>query len=151
MTMMPQRMTMIALGVKDLRRAMACCQALGRQAEESNDMAAFFAMRGQKLGLFTLAGLAHETGLDEGRPGTGAMTLSQNHRDEAAVDAAWSAAVEAGATPLARPRKADWGGYSGYVADPDGHVWEYAFNPWWVLDKDGLLQDDDDAASRDAS
>lgn len=137
--MTPQRITMVTLSVRDIARAQAYYAALGWVAEESNDMVAFYSLGAMKLGLFTRAGLAHETNRDEATLGTGAMTISQNHSTEAQVDAAWQAAIDAGASPVAKPRKADWGGYSGYVADPDGHIWEYAVNPFWPLDADGHL------------
>ena len=67
------------------------------------------------------------------------MTLAQNFATEGEVDAAWAAAMAAGAAPLKRPQKVFWGGYSGYYADPDGHVWEVAMNPFWPLAEDGSL------------
>ena len=67
------------------------------------------------------------------------MTLAINMETEAEVDAAFAKAVSAGATPLAEPTKMHWGGYSSYFADPDGHVWEIAFNPFWPLNEDGSL------------
>ena len=62
------------------------------------------------------------------------MTLARNFATEAEVDAAFELAVAAGATVLKRPEKVFWGGYSGYFADPDGHVWELAMNPFWPLE-----------------
>jgi uncharacterized glyoxalase superfamily protein PhnB len=80
---------------------------------------------------------------DQGRPdaqlGTGAITLAQNFNTEAEVDAAYALALQSGATPLKPPEKVFWGGYSGYYADPDGHVWEVAHNPFWTLNDDGSL------------
>jgi uncharacterized glyoxalase superfamily protein PhnB len=67
------------------------------------------------------------------------MTLAQNFPTEAEVDTAFAAALAAGATVLKRPAKVFWGGYSGYYADPDGHVWEVAMNPFWPLSEDGRL------------
>ena len=67
------------------------------------------------------------------------MTLARNFGSEAEVDAAFEQAVAAGATVLKRPEKVFWGGYSGYFADPDGHVWELAMNPFWPLSDDGTL------------
>jgi len=67
------------------------------------------------------------------------MTLAQNFSTEAEVDAAFAAALAAGATGLKKPEKVFWGGYSGYYADPDGHVWEVAMNPFWPLAEDGTL------------
>jgi uncharacterized glyoxalase superfamily protein PhnB len=55
------------------------------------------------------------------------------------VDAAFAAALTAGATALKAPEAVFWGGYSGYWADPDGHVWEVAMNPFWPLNADGSL------------
>ena len=70
---------------------------------------------------------------------TGAVTLAQNFTTEAEVDAAFTQALAAGATALKPPEKVFWGGYSGYWADPDGHVWEVAMNPFWPLAADGSL------------
>jgi hypothetical protein len=67
------------------------------------------------------------------------MTLAQNFGTEAEVDAAFAAALAAGGTALKVPEKVFWGGYSGYWADPDGHVWEVAMNPFWPLNEDGSL------------
>ena len=67
------------------------------------------------------------------------MTLAQNFATEAEVDSAFAEAVAAGATALKPPEKVFWGGYSGYWADPDGHVWEVAMNPFWPLAADGSL------------
>ena len=67
------------------------------------------------------------------------MTLARNFASEAEVDAAFALALAAGARVLKRPEKVFWGGYSGYFADPDGHVWELAMNPFWPLSPDGTL------------
>lgn len=138
--MTPQRVTLITLGVADLARSRAFYAALGwREAPGGNDGVAFYQMHGAALGLFGKGDLA----ADQGRPGadlgTGAMTLAQNFGTRAEVDAAFEAALAAGATPLKRPEEVFWGGYSGYWADPDGHVWEMAMNPFWPLGRDGSL------------
>lgn len=137
--MTPQRVTLITLGVEDIGRARAFYEALGWVPAEAHDEVVFFQMHGAVLGLFGKTALA----ADQGRPGamlgTGAMTLAQNFATEAEVDAAFEAAVSAGAAPLKTPEKVFWGGYSGYYADPDGHVWEVAMNPYWPLGKDGSL------------
>ena len=138
--MTPQRVTLITLGVADLPAARAFYAALGwREHGQSQPGVAFYQMHGAALALFGRADLA----ADQGRPGaplgTGAVTLAQNFATEAAVDAAYAAALAAGATALKAPEKVFWGGYSGYWADPDGHVWEVAMNPFWPLDADGSL------------
>jgi uncharacterized glyoxalase superfamily protein PhnB len=138
--MTPQRVTLITLGVADLAAARAFYARLGWQEHgESQEGVAFFQMQGAVLGLFGAADLA----ADQGRPGaalgTGAITLAQNFVTEAEVDAAYQAALAAGGKALKAPEKVFWGGYSGYWADPDGHVWEVAMNPFWPLAEDGSL------------
>ena len=91
------------------------------------------------LGLFGRDALAADQGRPDAVLGTGAVTLAQNFDTEADVDAAYAAALKAGATALKAPEKVFWGGYSGYFADPDGHVWELAMNPFWPLNEDGSL------------
>lgn len=138
--MTPQRITLITLGVANLRRARTFYTRWGWRPCHESPESVFFDLGGFRLGLFGLTDLA----ADQGRPGnglgTGAMTLAQNFHDRPGVDAAWDTAVEAGASPLKRPQATVWGGYSGYVADPDGHVWELAYNPFWPLDNEGWLE-----------
>ena len=138
--MTPQRVTLTTLGVADLAAARAFYARLGWvEHGQSQPGVAFFQMQGAVLALFGLTDLA----ADQGRPGatlgTGAVTLAQNFASEAEVDAAFAAALAAGATALKQPEKVFWGGYSGYWADPDGHVWEVAMNPFWPLSEDGSL------------
>ncbi len=135
-----QRVTLITLGVRDLPAARAFYARLGWvEHRESQDSVAFFQMQGSALALFGRAELA----ADQGRPGadlgTGAVTLAQNFASEAEVDSAFEVALAAGAVALKRPEKVVWGGYSGYWADADGHVWEVAMNPFWPLAEDGSL------------
>ncbi len=137
---MDQRITMVTLGVADLERAEAFYAALGwRKAAESQPGITFFQCPGMLLGLFPLEELAN----DQGRPGAelgfGAMNLAQNQPDRETVDVVFAAAISAGATALKRPEEVFWGGYSGYFADPDGHAWEIAHNPFAPLSADGTL------------
>jgi uncharacterized protein len=138
--MTPQRVTLMTLGVADLASARAFYARLGWvEHGESLPEIAFFQMHGAALALFGREALA----ADQGRPGavlgTGAVTLAQNFATTAEVDAAFAAALAAGGTALKAPEKVFWGGYSGYWADPDGHVWEVAMNPFWPLAEDGSL------------
>ncbi len=138
--MTPQRITLITLGVEDMARSRAFYAALGWQMHpQSQESVTFYQANGFAFGLFGKDDLAK----DQGRPGavlgTGAVTLAQNFETEAEVDAAYARALEAGATALKAPEKVFWGGYSGYFADPDGHVWELAVNPFWPLNDDGSL------------
>lgn len=137
--MTPQRVTLITLGVADLARARAFYEALGWQATRPQEGVVFFQMHGAVLGLFGLMDLATDQGRPDAQLGTGAVTLAQNFATEAEVDAAFALALQAGAKALKAPQKVFWGGYSGYYADPDGHVWELAMNPFWPLNEDGSL------------
>lgn len=137
--MKANRITLVTLGVSDLARSRAYYEALGWQAEEAQEGVCFFDLGGLKFGLYDKAALAEDLGRSVDELGAGAMTLAQNFGTEADVDAAYEAAIAAGATPCKPPVKVFWGGYSGTVADPDGHVWEYAMNPFWKLDDEGRL------------
>jgi len=137
--MTPQRVTLITLGVSDLGRAKAFYGQLGWRETGAQDGVAFYQMHGAVLGLFPLSELAKDQDRPGAELGTGAMTLAQNFPTESEVDAAWNLAVAQGARPLKKPREVFWGGYSGYYADLDGHVWEVAMNPFWPLAEDGSL------------
>ncbi len=138
--MTPQRLTLITLGVADLARSKAFYGALGwTPTREIPGEVVFYQINGMALGFFGLGPLAKDQGRPDAKLGTGAMTLAQNSNTENEVDAAYTAAIAAGATPLKAPEKVFWGGYSGYYADPDGHVWEVAHNPFWPLNEDGSL------------
>ena len=99
----------------------------------------FYQINGLLFGLFGLEPLAKDQGRPDAKLGTGASTLAQNFTTEAEVDEAYALALKCGATALKAPEKVFWGGYSGYYADPDGHVWELAMNPFWQLNPDGSL------------
>lgn len=137
--MTPQRVTLITLGVADLAASKAFYGRLGWHEHGAQDGVAFYQMHGAVLALFGLADLAADQGRAGAALSTGAVTLAQNFATEAEVDVAFAQAIEAGATALKPPVKAEWGGYSGYWADPDGHVWEVAMNPFWPLAPDGSL------------
>lgn len=137
--MTPQRVTLITLGVADLERSKAFYTQLGWVETERTEGVVFYQINGLVLGLFGLADLAKDQGRPDATLGFGAVTLAQNFVDEQAVDTAYKQALTAGATALKAPEKVFWGGYSGYFADPDGHVWEVAFNPFWPLNEDGSL------------
>lgn len=138
--MTPQRVTLITLGVADLVAAKAFYGRLGWQEHGAQEGVAFYQMNGLALALFGLRDLAADQGRPEAVLGTGAVTLAQNFATEAEVDAAFAAALAAGGRALKAPETVFWGGYSGYWADPDGHVWEVAMNPFWPLEADGSLR-----------
>lgn len=138
--MTPQRVTLITLGVVDLDRSKAFYGAMGWiPTSEVEGQVVFYQLNGMALGFFGLEPLAKDQGRPDAALGTGAITLAQNFSTEAEVDAAFKLAIKSGAQQLKAPEKVFWGGYSGYYADPDGHVWEVAMNPFWALDDDGAL------------
>lgn len=135
-----QRVTLITLGVADLDSAAQFYADWGWLPHaQSQAGIRFYQMNGLALALFPLAELAHDQGRDMLPPGSGAVTLAQNCSDRAEVDAVYADALAAGAKVLKRPEAVFWGGYSGYLSDPDGHVWEIAMNPFWPLSGDGAL------------
>ena len=135
-----ERITLITLGVQDLDRSRRFYADWGWQAHPASQPGlVLFQMTGAALALFQRGELAHDQGRPEAELGTGAMTLAQNCADDAEADAVFAAALAAGARAIKPPEKAVWGGYSGYFADPDGHVWEIACNPFWPLDAGGAL------------
>jgi len=139
MTLPCQRISLVTLGVDNLDRARAFYAALGWAEAESTDGMACFQLQAQALMLFGRAELAKDQGREGADLGMGAITLAQCFTTRDEVDTAFAKAVAAGATALKAPEAVFWGGYSGYYADPDGHVWEVAHNPFWPLAADGSL------------
>ena len=137
----PLRLSLVTLGVADLPRAIAFYEALGlerrvRQAEG----VAFFDAGGAVLSLYPRHELAADAGVLPGRPGQfGGLALACNRASRAEVDATLIRAVAAGGRALRPAQATFWGGYSGYVADPDGHAWEIAHNPGFGLDAEGRI------------
>ena len=121
---------MITLGVADVARSVEFYRALGlpKHDFESDDVA-FFTTEGTWLGLYRRDLLADE--VHAGSPasgGFGGFTLAHNVESKEAVDAVLDEAVGAGAEIVQEGIDRDWGGYSGYFADPDGHHWEVTWN-----------------------
>lgn len=140
MTLPRNRISLITLGVADLERARRFYLDWGWVPyPNAPEGLALFQMPGLALALFSLDELAEDQRRPMAELGTGAVTLAQNCRDVAEVEGIFQSALAAGATCLKRPEKAAWGGTSGYFADPDGHVWEIAHNPFWPLAEDGSL------------
>ena len=137
----PQRLTMVTLGVTDLARSTAFYESLGwRRSSASQETVTFFRMQGSALGLFQAESLAADAGVDADGTGFRAVTLALNCDDRDEVDAVFESWVAAGAAPVKRPEAVSWGGYSSYVADPDGHLWEIAHNPFSPNGDDGTMQ-----------
>lgn len=141
----PQRLSIVTLGVSDLAVSTAFYESLGwRQSASSEDTITFFQMQGSVLGLYEHRALADDAKVPaepfvDGVRGFRGVTLALNVDSVEAVDAVFTEWVAAGATPMVEPHTAFWGGHSSYVADPDGHLWELAFNPYSEFDEAGNL------------
>ncbi len=137
---MEPRVSLVTLGVADIARARAFYEALGFKASAaSQPSVTFFEAGGVVLGLYGRAALAEDANVDADGSGFPGVALAHNVRSEAEVKTVLAEAVTAGARLLKPAQKAFWGGYSGYFADPDGHVWEVAYNPHSLLDEMGRM------------
>jgi hypothetical protein len=138
---LPPRVTVVTLGVADVQAATAFYQALGWPVSaQSGPGVTFIRTAGPVLALFGYADLAADAGVDQPQaPMFSGVTLAINLGSTQEVDAAFAAAVDAGAGVAREPAPTFWGGYSGYFIDPDGHRWELAHNPFWSLDDRGLV------------
>ncbi len=135
---MKPRISMVTLGVRDLAAAIRFYEkGLGFPRMESPPDVAFFTLNGTWLGLYGRDALAEDAQVSAEGQGFEGFALSHNVESEKAVDEVVAEAVAAGATLVKSPQKVFWGGYSGYVKDPDGHLWELAHNPlFWAGPKD---------------
>lgn len=137
---MEARLSLVTLGVESIAASRAFYERLGWTASgASQGDVVFFQLNGLALGLFPRRLLAEDAGVPDTPPGFSGVSLAQNCRSVEAVDALFAEAVAAGAKAVKPPQHVVWGGYSGYFSDPDGHLWEVAFNPHFALDPGGAL------------
>lgn len=132
--------SLVTLGVADLDRATAFYEALGweRSSASVPGTVTFFHGSTAALGLFGREDLAEDAGVPSASLGaSAAIALAMNVDGEEVVDDVLARAGEAGAAVTRPAQRADWGGYSGYFRDPDGHLWEVAHNPGFELRADG--------------
>jgi uncharacterized protein len=132
----------LTLGVTDLDRSIEFYSGLGWEMHGQREQGiVWFRTTGSWVGLFAAHELAADAGLvvtpdQEFRGSTYAINL----RTEADVDAALDEVAALGARIVKAPTRAEWGGYSGYFADPDGHLWELCCNPMFPLDEHGRIE-----------
>lgn len=137
---MKARVTLITLGVDDLERALRFYRdGLGWKTEgivgrefEHGAVAFFDLQAGLRLALWPRASLAHDSGLPVSGPGAIQFSLAHNVRSKNEVDGAMAQAKAAGARVVKPAHDTFWGGYAGYFQDPDGHLWEVAWNPDFI-------------------
>ncbi|CAB5581422.1 VOC family protein [Pseudomonas aeruginosa] len=132
--------SLVTLGVADLARSSLYYQALGWQpSSDGNEQVVFLKGRNLVLGLYGRSALAEDAQVEDRPTGFAAITLACNCASRDEVNRLFSAATAAGGQATKMPQEVFWGGYSGYVADPDGHLWEIAYNPFWPFDEQGNL------------
>lgn len=137
---MQQRISLITLGVADVRAARDFYERLGWSCANDSDEqgVAFFQAGGMALALWGRGELATDSTVTDGGR-WGGVTLAHNVGSPDEVDAVLAEAQNAGAS-IGRPGAATfWGGYSGIFIDPDGHPWEVAHNPHWTISEDGSV------------
>jgi uncharacterized protein len=138
---MEPRISLITLGIRNLRRSVRFYRdVLGWKTEYAEgDPIAFYQLNGLVLGLYGQEALAKDARVSPRGHGFRGITLAHNVRSRRAVDEIFAQLRKRGGTIVKPPEVAEWGGYGGYFADPDGHLWEVAHNPGWKLDKHGAV------------
>lgn len=137
---MEQRISIVTLGVADLKKSTAFFERLGwTRSVKALDSISFFQCGGIAFSLYPLAALAEDVGIPVERSGFSGVTISHNGRSKEDVDAIMAEAERAGAEIVKPAKDAFWGGYSGYFRDLDGHLWEVAWNPDMPLDEAGAV------------
>ena len=138
---MKPRITLITLGVEDLQRAVAFYRdGLGLRTEgivgtqfEHGAVAFFDLQAGLKLALWPRKSIANDTGIAVGAHNPTDFTIGHNVSSKGEVDLVMEQAKRAGAVTVKPAHETFWRGYAGYFQDPDGHLWEVAWNPEWTV------------------
>ncbi|REB07453.1 VOC family protein [Sporosarcina sp. BI001-red] len=141
------RINLIALGVKDIRKSLDFYKNIGFEAsvtgDEEKPVIVFFKNEGSKLELFPLEELARD--IDQDNPpaisagGFPGFTLAYNGKSEAEIDDIFKKVKDVGAQIVKQPQTLSWGGYGGYFVDPDGYYWEVAYGADWEFDENNML------------
>lgn len=135
---MEQRISIVTLGVKDVSRSRRFYEALGWRGQEAEETV-FFQAGGQAVVLWDREKLAADAGVADEGATFGGTALAHNVRSRRQVDELMAHAKAVGATISRPPRDTFYGGYAGSFRDPDGHIWEIAYNPGFALDEQGNL------------
>ena len=138
---MEQRVSIVTLGVTDLKRSREFYERLGwRRSMAKAEGVVFFQAGGMALALFPLHELAKDANVTPHGDGFRGIALAYNARNRAEVDSVLAEAEAAGAKLLKPAQEAFWGGYSGYFADPEGFLWEVAWNASFPIAEDGSIR-----------
>ena len=133
---MKPKIGIVTLGVRDFAKSLAFYRdGLGFSAHnyKAGEEHVMFKMDGSWLSLYPRDKLAEDATVPDNGSGFAGVTLAHNEPSKQMVDATFAEAIRAGAKPVKQPEEVFWGGYSGYFADPDGYLWEVAFNPFTDL------------------
>lgn len=136
---MEQRITIVGLGVSDLKKSTAFYTEIfgWNKLPSSNDDITFIRLNGILLSLYGREKLAEDATVDPQGQGFKGFTLAYNTRSKEEVDQLIEDLESKGVQIVKRPQEVFWGGYSSYIADPDDNLWEIAFNPFLPLDEAG--------------
>jgi len=139
---MEPRINVITLGVKNLKQARAFYEGMGfRASANSDEQIVFFNANGMVFGLYPVDELAKDAELPpQELPVFRGVTLAYNTRCKEDVTPLLALAESLGGRIVKQAKDAFWGGFSGYFADPDGHLWEVAHNPFWTIDEQGSIR-----------
>ena len=139
---MRQKLNLITLGVDDFEKSVRFYETLGwKKSPSSVDSLALFPLGGITLALHPRHALAEDALTSDASPrGFSGITISFNAKSQEEVDAVMNEAAAVGAKIIKPAQKVYWGGYSGYFADPSGHLIEVAHNPFWELDAQDNLK-----------
>ncbi len=140
---MEQRLTIITLGVSDLKKSTEYYESKfgWKKSESSNKYISFFTLNGIQLALYNKNELAEDATVNSDGKGFKGFTLAYNTRSEKEVDQKIDKLREKGVEIIKNPQKVFWGGYSSYVSDLDGNLWEIVFNPFLELDEKGNVKE----------
>jgi catechol 2,3-dioxygenase-like lactoylglutathione lyase family enzyme len=138
---MRQKLNLITLGVSDLNKSVEFYEkGLGwRRSEQSVEGMILYPLGGITLALYPREELAKDVTIDDSPTGFSGITLSYNTKSEGEVDFVLKKVSSCGGTIIKPAQTVFWGGYSGYFKDPDGHLFEVAFNPFWEFDQSDNL------------
>ncbi|MGE0210412.1 MAG: VOC family protein [Parvibaculaceae bacterium] len=136
---MEQRVSLVTLGVRDIEKSRSFYEALGWKRGNTHAEVAFFQAGGMVVALWDRKELAKDAGVSDTGAEFSGMALAYNTRSREQADQVLAEAERAGGRILKPGTETPWGGYSGYFSDPDGHLWEVAWNPEWFLSDDGRV------------
>jgi uncharacterized protein len=138
---MDQRVSIITLGVADLNRSREFYERLGwRRSMAETEGVVFFQAGGMALALYPRHDLAKDANVAPDGHGFNGISLAYNARNRAEVDSVLEETSAAGGKILKPAQETFWGGYSGYFSDPDGFLWEVAWNPSFPIAEDGSIR-----------